>query len=364
MKRPRRYLSLLLSAIVFVAVLFVIDRAVSVADFNATVGGSLNDLPVYEKGADVLFLGDSRTHQGVDAAEFEIIAEKSTGRTLSAYNLARPAMQTPFFHLLTKRIFDSPTAMRPKVIFLNLSFYLLGGQRGYLRDIYLSNVTPRWYEVVDLYSTGLISSTEALQWMLKPRLPLWKHNGVARNLAFRFAENPITLPKTIRGEVDLRLYQDKPSNNGGFSLGSTQVPVEDIKFAYSSGTEEAVHLEYLRRFLESAMKNDVPVVIYEFPWPDHPELNDGRLMKIRAYYRDLIIDQAAGMPNVQYVFEDNYWPPHLFFDQQHLNEVGAQRLTAYLAALYMKLTAGQKLGITPRPLTTQPRDRELNSASR
>ena len=256
-------------------------------------------------------------------------------------------MQTPFIHLLTDRIFDSPSATKPRVIFVNLSFYLLGGQRGYLKDIYLSHVAPRWYEAVDLYSSGLISFAEATEWMIKPHVPLWKHSSVVRNLAFRFAESPMSLPVTIRGETNFRLFQNDPTNEGGFGLGATQVDPDKIEFAYSAGNEEAPHMDYMRRFFENALNHDVEVIVYEFPWPDHPELNNKELMDIRTHYRDLILEQAAGMPNVHYVFEPNYWPVHLFADQQHLNRVGAIRLTEYLAGIYKRWASGENVGQKP-----------------
>jgi len=47
------------------------------------------------------------------------------------------------------------------------------------------------------------------------------------------------------------------------------------------GNEEAPHMDYMRRFFENALNHDVDVIVYEFPWPDHPELNNKELMDIR-----------------------------------------------------------------------------------
>jgi len=113
------------------------------------------------------------------------------------------------------------------------------------------------------------------------------------------------------------------------------------------GNEEAPHMDYMRRFFENALNHDVDVIVYEFPWPDHPELNNKELMDIRTHYRDLILEQAAGMPNIHYVFEPNYWPVHLFADQQHLNRVGAIRLTSHLAEIYGRWVSGMAVGQSP-----------------
>jgi hypothetical protein len=92
----KRYGKALLSgAIVFVLMNVLLAYGMRHYDGQSEVGRSISDGRYHRIPADVIFLGDSRAHEGLDPEVFAAESAK-TGTRLAALNLGAPGMQGPF----------------------------------------------------------------------------------------------------------------------------------------------------------------------------------------------------------------------------------------------------------------------------
>lgn len=313
----------LLSALIIIggpSVFFFFDQ-------NAIIASSLQDeTNISNNNYDVLLMGDSRAHQGIDPNFMKEQFREKYHKDLSIYNMGRPAMQTPFFYLILKDyILEHKSS--PKVIVLNLSFYLLGTQRGLMEDIYFTHYKPKLNQIVESIKFGLIKPAEGASWYFVSRFPPLKYRKKIRSTVESFLKGDFFGPF-----ADISLYhaQFNPKNLGYYSRGAeTFNPFNASPYAYKAGVyEDPVYLRFLEEFFSLCEKNGIHLVIYSFPWPEQLQTNE--MKEILLHYDTLIKSKSQRFSHVHYIDKHHFWPSNLFSDQQHLNQRGTEQLSSYL----------------------------------
>lgn len=306
-------------------------------DSNYILMNSVTDSS-WKSGGDYLFLGDSRSHQGLIPSVFEnTLAENGVKGT--AFNLARPGMQIPFAYYFSQRVFDE-AEVQPKNIVVNFSFYLLGGKQ-WMKDIYFSYYRPSLREVYLALSMRLCSFNKAAKWYVKTRLPAWMLRKSANSMLNNYFLDYKEFVKEAASVEKMRYEASFETAKGYVSRGYSHITANDLKpHAYSTGYEgtSGVFFNYLRKMLQEASARNVDVYIYRFPWPQMRNHEEG-FNEILAYYWDVLKRETQGNQNVHLLDEKYFWPNENFVDPLHLNQIGAERLTTQLA----KKIATQKL---------------------
>jgi len=305
------------------------EHAISQTDSNDLIGKSISQNKDIHQTYDVLFMGDSRTHQGMDPHVFtkQYVQLNPNGNLLS-YNLGRPGMQSPFIYLVLLdylRHADRP----PQAIFLNISFYLLYGE-GWLRDVYLTYYTPNLSQAITFYQKGWISFRDTGLWYVGSRLSFLRYRKRARNIFDNFALNPGQLKNDRAGWKKLQAQFLEKSNYGYVSRGFNHITPEAISSeGYRTGLEDQRFLDSLTDVFALAKKFKMPIFIYEFPWPQ--EIQSPEFDHILSYYRDIQKNLSANNTYIHFIEYDYYWPIELFVDPLHLNQPGADKLSALAA---------------------------------
>lgn len=290
-------------------------------DTNGASAAGLDRKPA----ADVIFLGDSRTNQGIDPRVFE----EASGNKITALNLGRPGMQAPMFYFLTRDYLEnSPT--HPKAIVMNISFYLLGG-RQWFEDIYLAYYNPQFWQVTDALDTQLIDKKEALSWYFGTRIPMLRYRKRIAGLIDSFAEDPTraVFREHARNSLISNLSRDEKSK-GYLSRGAGALNgVSENEFgSYKVGIDNgySVYADYLKRFFDLAARYRIHVIVYPFPWPVQAKAAPN-FQVVLQHYDKKIKSIAEGNPYVHFVDHDFYWNEKFFIDPLHLNQQGAEVLT-------------------------------------
>lgn len=290
-------------------------------DTNGATASGLDS----RQATDVLFIGDSRTNQGIDPRVFE----EASGKQISALNLGRPGMQAPMFYFLTRDYLEnSPT--HPKAIVVNISFYLLGG-RQWFEDIYLAYYNPQFWQVTDALDTQLINTDEALSWYFGTRIPMLRYRKRLAGLIDSFAEDPTraAFREHARNSLIANLARDE-KNKGYLSRGVSALSgVSENEFAsYKVGIDNgySVYTDYLKRFFDLAARYRIHVIVYAFPWPLQAKAAPN-FQEVLAHYDNKIKSIAEGNPYVHFVEHDFYWNEKYFADPLHLNQQGAEVLS-------------------------------------
>ena len=323
-------LSLLLTTLLF---LYGISYFVKRVDSNYVIGKSICEMSSLINDADVIVMGCSRSHQGIDPRILESQLQNKIGEDVKVYNFARPGMQAPFFYYILLDYLQN-TEKKPKAVVINLSFYLLGGM-DWMEDIYFSYYSPKLWQVLDAVDSNLISYEKGLQWYFKTKIPFLTHRkkfktGVVENI---LSPKEIVLKSYIENRF-YKKFQFDASNKGYFSRGSEKIKKEEDFSGfkkYSKGIENgySVYTNYLEKFFELALKYNFKIIVYEFPWP--VEAKSKELNTIIDYYQDIVREAAAENPNVIFVEDRFYWEKPLFADPLHLNQTGAGKLTNIVA---------------------------------
>jgi hypothetical protein len=296
-------------------------------DSNAFLMDDLNDREWIE-GADVLFLGDSRSHQGMVPTVFEATLADE-GLPVTAMNLARPGQQTPFFYYIAKRV-AAEAEHKPKAVVLNISFYLLGGN-SWLKDVYFSYYRPSVEEAQDVCKMGLLNCGQALEWFVRTRFPAWAHRARVNSFINAFLRDPIKMSRQIATLQQQNRDAEFSLSKGYLTRGYEHITSADVKPGiYKTGVEKGfdVYFDYLTMFINEMDAQGIEVFVYEFPWPIERQ-NEPGFQEILTYYKDLLIEKTAG--RVHFLPTVRYWPDELFVDAQHVNQPGAERLTHDLA---------------------------------
>lgn len=311
----------------FVALNIVVAVTARHWDSNYLLTEDINE-GSWTEGADILFLGDSRTHQGLIPAVMET-ALAEDGIEASAMNLARPGQQTPFFYYISKRVADEAET-KPKVVLLNMSFYMLGG-RAWLNDVYFSYYRPSVEEAMHTCEMGLQTCWKSLEWFVRTRFPLWTHRARVNSFTNEFLRDPAKMTAQIAGIQTRLLETDFSLVKGYLSRGYEHITDADVKPGiYKVGVEKGydIYFDYLRLMIDQMKSQGIEIFVYEFPWPKARETEDG-FKDILAYYEDLLDDKSGD--SIHFLPTVRYWPNELFVDAQHVNHPGAVRLTEELA---------------------------------
>ncbi len=303
------------------------------ADANDNIGLSISKNPLVYNNYDYLFIGDSRTHQGVDPRVFMREMKSLTGHEVTAYNLGRPAMQAPFYYLVTKDYLNV-TGYKPKAIIANISFYMLGGTK-WLEDIYLGYYKPKPWQVVDVVKHRLLRPHRALQWYVRSYVPMLRFRKRIKSLYWGLLTNFDGAMRGIRaiGKNNKKYYD--PETFGYMSRGFSHIEDEDVpKSNHVFGAGYSIYKHYFKDFFKLARDKGYKVIIYDFPWPDiwlKNKEKQKRFGPIHAHWKKIIKEIAEGNPNVIFLDHDIYWPKENFVDPLHLNQNGAEKLTTQLA---------------------------------
>jgi len=291
-----------------------------------TNGASVSGLDS-KQAADVIFIGDSRTNQGIDPRVFEDASNKQ----ITSLNLGRPGMQAPMFYFIAREYLEN-TLSPPKVIVMNISFYLLGG-RQWFEDIYLAYYNPKFWQVTDALDTQLINTKEALSWYFGTRIPMLRYRKRIAGLIDSFAEDPTraVFREHARNSLISSLFYDE-RNKGYLSRGVSAVngiPKNEFG-SYKIGIDNgySVYTDYLKRFFDLAARYRVHVIVYPFPWPVQAKIAPN-FQEVLVHYDKKIKSVAEGNPYVHFVDHNYYWNEKFFVDPLHLNQQGAEVLTQH-----------------------------------
>ncbi|MCL4745135.1 MAG: hypothetical protein KJZ83_06935 [Burkholderiaceae bacterium] len=327
---PVSVAALLALGIAFAAGNWALSQAGQYLDANYLNMASINDNSWLE-GGDVLFLGDSRGQQGLVPAEFEaVFAER--GLDVSAFNLARPGMQTPFSYYFSKRALDMAITP-PKVVVVNFSFYLLGGTQ-WMENIYWSYYRPAAGEVYQACVMRLMSCADAARWWARTRLPAWMFRVRANNMIKQTVASPLAMLNQLRGIYNHGKLVPFEAARGYTSMGYSYIEQRDVlPHGYRIGLERgySVYSEYLNLMLTELTARGVEVYIYRHPWPESRRQEEG-FLDVLDYYWTLLKRGNYDRSRVHFLDEVHFWPNELFVNPLHLNHPGATRLTRLLAA--------------------------------
>jgi len=318
-------------------ILLSLSKIIEQMDNNSHLGKSMSDNPsVYASNADVLILGDSRANQGIDSHIVEQTLEHKFGKNLKVYNLGRPGLQTPFAYFLLADYLKK-SSMKPKVVVVNFSFYMLGGM-DWMNDIYFSYYKPELWQVLDAIDSKLITVSQGISWYFTTRIPFLRYKK-------RFKTGIL---ESISGDTN-QIYKSfcwssffedfviSGRTKGYLSNGAICVPPETLNLESYSDYVNTIHngysvyFEYLKKFSDLAAKNNINVVIYQFPWPKIAKDNPYFQEQILNYYEDLLKETVRDNPYIHFVDYDYYWEHNLFIDPLHLNQIGANKLSSQYA---------------------------------
>lgn len=330
--------------ITFLCLNFILAYGMHFIDSQGETGRSISDGRYNKIDTDVIFLGDSRTHEGLDPAVFAEETMKNGGR-LEALNLGSPGMQGPFYYYILKDYIDHAKTP-PKVVIANISFYMLGGFQ-WFKDVYLAYYTPDLGQAIDLRKSGLQTTYETIEWYVRTRIPALRYNKSFSGLIDTFSKDPANgLPKLYYDNKAGITAINDISLRGYLSTGKKTVSKEEIEKLnyddYKIGFEKgySVYFDYFKKFFDLAKDNKIHVIIYPFPWPEKAKSSKNFNM-VHDYYERMIKDLAKGNEYVHFVDYDKFWSIDNFANPLHTNQKGAERLT--------KLSVGwmKSVGIFP-----------------
>lgn len=323
---------------------FIVDRLISAVDSNDFIGRSISDVPEAWQPHDVIFIGDSRTNQGMSPDVFNAQLKAEGHAETVAYNMGRPGMQAPFFNLVLRK-YMRETEHAPKAVFMNASFYLMYGDN-WLRDVYLSYYTPDLRTAWDAYNTGALDIADAFKWYVRTHVPLMRYRKRALGLLDSATTDVVKLANELeviranysRGYRTLSDDPKKPGfyhNNGFGSRGFSHIQASDVSAeGYAARKEEEPILDQFRQVFEHAREHGYTIYIYEFPWPE--PICSPQFQEIVSYYQGVLKKIAAGNPNVKFIDHDYCWPIELFVDPLHLNQTGAEELSKRAAGWFTR----------------------------
>lgn len=324
---------------VFVALLggaaWAIDAGADRFDRNGELARSISSrVGQLPQGNDVVFLGDSRTHQGLDPRVFTAEVQRRTGRTVRAINLGRPGMQAPFHYFALKN-YLAVADRKPDTIIVNFSYYLLQG-RYWMRQMYEGGFVLTPSQAWQLAAAGVVDWPVAARWYVSAKTGF----DVSR-AAFQdhFMRELVADPQNMVVQLDGHMFTEEtiysPQYRGYLPRGDAAIADDDR--AEGSGIaiapqDEAI-LSFFDRFLALAADEGIRVIIYEFPWPQTNDTAGDRA--IIDHYRALLTARAAGHRGVSFADYRPFLPNRNFVDPLHVNNTGSHVLTGLAAGWYL-----------------------------
>jgi len=296
-------------------------------EYAASLSSRIQKLPLDN---DYVFIGDSRTHQGMRPDTFAQEYRRLTGQTVRAVNLGRPGMQTPFMLFSLQNYLES-TSRKPEAVIVNVSYYLLGGQ-DWMDKIYLRGFTPTYDQTAMAIRNSYLSVTEAVFWHLRSRIPLWRYRGTFHNVVVpALAHGGEAFAKALDQHRFLEYTTYDPILRGYSPRGASFIGegTRSVGTAFRAGRDEERFLHAFEMLLALADQHGVRVYVYEFPWPpSHDTEMDRNLISL---YRGILEERAVGYSGVTFVTYDHYFPYKHFIDPLHVNDPGAVQLSRLAA---------------------------------
>lgn len=307
-------------------------------DLNDAIARSISENPMVHGEYEIVFLGDSRCHQGLDPRAFRAAYADLCGREPRTYNLGRPGMQAPFFYIVTRDYIEN-VGRAPRAMVLNVSFYLLEESR-WLNDVYISYYTPTklWQGGV-LRDGGILDTKGAVAWYFHTRIPQLRYRKRSRGILDTLGLTPEKLSTEAQYNTALRADMGRPETFGYMSRGTSHIRASDVDVSmYKTGKEAEVNLYFLSKLFELAKQHQMKILVYDFPWPD-PAKSD-EFMAVKDYYRHRVKELAKGNECIVFVDHECFWPVEVFVDPLHLNQHGADWLSARAARWIADVEAG------------------------
>ena len=294
-------------------------------DTNGLYGKSIDSRnPHFYKQYDVLFLGDSRSHEGLDPETFNASYFKRTGRKTTSYNAARPGMQSPFYYFIIKD-YILQTKRPPKAVVVNASYNGLW-KNAWLKALWLSYYNARPWQLKE--ALGNLPIHYAAQWAVKSHIPLIRYKKRINDLS----KTLITAPKSFYQELEraelTKSKLEREENLGYFPKRGYQADEKKVDqfCTFIKGWERDLYLNYMKRFFDLAQEYNFKIFVYGYPWPEKCKQTP-TFYDVRQYYFDKTKEVAQGNPNIHFIEYTDYWPLEYFANPTHLNHKGAQRLT-------------------------------------
>ncbi len=313
-------------------------------DQNRELGRSVSaELGRLDGDNDVLFIGDSRTQQGLDPKRFAAVVRAQSGRIVQARNLGRAGMQTPFYYYTLQNYLASADR-DPDTIIVAPSYYLLHG-RDWMDRIYFAGFVPTDAQVDDALGSGLIDLPEAVAWRLRDAVPLLGYfHSANSNLTRLIQPDPVALAEEFDHQAQLRetLYGEPYRGflpRGAGHIGPTTGSDGSV---FAIDQADPLYLEYFSRFLKLAEEHRINVIVYEYPWPKAHDTPLDR-QKI-AHYRSVLEAAARPFPNVHFVEYEPFMSHEFFVNPLHLNSAGAGILSRLAARWYVDLDSARTAG--------------------
>ena len=332
-------------AVTFLCLNFMLAQIMPHYDSQSESGRSISDGRYMKTRTDVLFLGDSRAHEGLDPIAFAAESAKR-GKPLEALNSAQSGMQGPFFYLILKDYLDHAVEP-PKFVVADFTFLLLGGDK-WFQDIYMAYYTPSIEQALELRSSNQISTSDTVGWYMRTHIPALRYNKAFTGIIDTFAADPLAgVYKHYLQEQPGILRTNDLTQRGYFSRQTETVTQEEQdKFNCKDETKIGIergyslYLTYFKKFFDLAASNKIHVIMYTSPvlksiknCKDYPAAHD--------YYGVLIKSQAQNNPYVHFVDYDNFWDQSMLADMHHPNQKGAEKLAKLAAGWVLSLDGKQ-----------------------
>ncbi len=302
-----------------------IDSLMISMDPNGLVGRSIDKRnPQFYKNYDVLFLGDSRSNEGLDPNTFNATYLKLTGKKISAYNAARPGMQSPFFYFIIKDYLLQ--AKQPlKAIVVNGSFDALWG-KAWIKELWLPYYNPKLWQLKEAL-TGLPIHYTA-QWAFKSIIPLYRYRKRINDLSKILITDPKSFYREIERSEHVQNTRAQKKYLGYFPKLGYRVDEKEVDpfCIFNKGMEVRMYKKYMKKFFGLAKEYDFKIFVYGFPWLEKCK-NVPTFYERRQYYFEKLKEVAKGNPNIYFIEYPDYWSPEYFANPLHLNHKGAQILT-------------------------------------
>ncbi|QHQ37160.1 hypothetical protein [Algicella marina] len=301
-------------------------------DTNTEIGRSISSrMDRLGMENDVVFFGDSRSHQGLDPRVIRREYQDLTGESMMSLNLARPGQQVPVSYYALEN-YMARADVAPKHIVVNFSHHIMYG-REWFQAYYLHGFRPTAAQAVDAERSGLVSLPGAVEWYLRTRLPAWHGKKTFHNnLIPALTEGDGGLVAALDNQRKLEATLYDPEIRGFYPRGLAYIAADErnVTVPYEPARDDAVLLSYVPRMARLAADHGAELVIFEFPWPEIY-----RDSAVDKYSRDrlttVLKTVLADEENVRFISYDPFMPPENFADPLHLNSRGAEALSRLMA---------------------------------
>lgn len=321
------FLSILIGISAFIMLNIMLERVMNHIDTNHIIASSINldKLPKNEK-INVLFMGDSRTHQGLSPNFFTGSFKE---KNINVHNIGRPGMQAPLFYFLLKNMINNNNKIEH--IYIQFSYYLLGGIQ-WFNDIYKEYYKPSLNELGYAIYRRLLPPHKALYWYLSSRIPVFKFQKKVNSiLGITGIEK---LLKDFSHSIKTTQNILKKENKGYLSRGVGFITKQQAKSGQIKQCPKninngyKVYLDFIKDFFELAANENIKVTVYNFPYPK--ETQNKYLEECIYFYGNLIKKLAINNPWIE--FKDNifYYDEINFVDPLHLNHIGAKKFSEHI----------------------------------